>query len=200
MSVPSAVGHSEPRYSTLLQFFLFLPGVWMYEHKRANRTEKKPSSSTTFLLLSLFLSPFIYIFFLFFIPWNTVGFGFFGFSLSIWFLLIISFVLALLLFVWWDGPGSGFSMLRPIGNVAVWKNTVVFQWFFHTCAGHFPRASFLLLYLIKMIRLPHTHGEDLMARWFQRSMKSHKPLVGFRESVGFKCRWVDDVVKNVTEA
>lgn len=146
MFVPLAVGHGELRYSMLL-----CSSPFSQEFKCLNMSMQIEQKKLLFInccSFCLFSSLPLYIF-LFLLPWNIGGFLF---SLYIWFPLLISFVLTLLLVVWWGGPDSGFLLLGPVGNVAVWKSTVVFQQFFRTCAGHLPRACFLLLYLIKIRR------------------------------------------------
>lgn len=123
--------------------------VWTWACKQYRR---KISSAIAFLFLSsVFFSPFIHFYLFICHPLKYWGFLF---SHSIWFPLLIPFVLTLLLFVWWGWPDSRFLLLRPLGNGEVWNSTVVFQQFFHIYAGHFPRACFLLLYLIKLRQLP----------------------------------------------
>lgn len=140
MSAPSAVGHSKLKYSTLLWFFVFLPGQY----------RRKISSATAFLFLSsVFFSPFIH-FFLFVIPWNT-GFFVFPFHLISSSYSLCPNTTALRVMRLARLTFLAAETLREWGSL---KQHSCFSAVLHICAGHFPRACFLLLYLIKTRRLP----------------------------------------------
>lgn len=136
--------------------------------------------------LSVFFSPYIFVFF--FIPYLLkywVGLGLFGcffvvfllFSLS-WFLTITLFVLTLLLFVWWGGFLAAENH-REYGSLE--ENSYFSVVLPYLCRS-FPRMCSLLLDKDKMIP-SYNHWGILMSYWFQCSMKSHEPLVGFRDQL-----------------